>query len=180
MGFMWRLSGEPRSRIAGPFARILLKPYYGTRWRLAEADMSARLLSSGELAREAGVNVETLRYYERRGLLTRPMRTPNGHRRYDAEAVSILRLIKQAQDLGFTLAEITELLRGLERPGAVCDDVCRAIDARVGQVDAELARLRAQRSRLSRLRASCPRSRPLRECPVVVELKGVTPKGRRQ
>ncbi len=142
--------------------------------------MSERYLSSGELAREAGVNAETLRYYERRSLLPRPARTASGHRRYDPDAVALLRLIKRAQGLGFTLAEIRELLRGLERPQAVCDEVCRAIEAKIGQVDQELARLRGQRSRLSRLRAACPRTRPLRECPVIVELKGSTPKRRKR
>lgn len=140
--------------------------------------MSQRYLTSGQLAGEAGVNLETLRYYERRGLLPRPARTASGHRRYDLEAVSLLRLIKRAQELGFTLAEIHELLRGLERPKAVCDDVCRVIEAKIGQVDEELARLKAKRGRLSRLRAACPRTRPLRECPVIIELKGATQKRR--
>ena len=142
--------------------------------------MSQRYLSSGELARKAGVNSETLRYYERRDLLPRPERTASGHRRYGPEAVALLRLIKRAQELGFTLAEIRELLRGLERPSAVCDDVCQVIEAKIGHIDHELARLRTQRVRLSRLRAACPRTRPLRECPVIVELKGVTPKRRVQ
>lgn len=139
--------------------------------------MSQRYLSSGELARHAGVNTETLRYYERQKLLPLPARTESGHRRYDPGAVSLLLLIKRAQDLGFTLAEIRELLRGLEQPGAVCDDVCQVVEAKIGQVDEELARLRAQRMRLSRLRAACPRTRPLRECPVIVELR--TPTERR-
>ena len=133
--------------------------------------MSRRYLSSGELAREAGVGPETLRYYERRNILPRPARTASGHRRYDPDTVSILRLVRSAQDLGFTLAEIRELLEGMKRPGAVCDDVCRVIDAKVGNLDRELTRLRSQRARLTRLRAACPRTRPLSECPVVVELK---------
>lgn len=140
--------------------------------------MSQRYLSSGELAREAGVNSETLRYYERRDLLPRPARTASGHRRYGPEAVALLRLIKRAQNLGFTLAEIRELLRGLERPRAICDYVCQVIGAKIGHIDQELARLRTQRLRLSRLRAACPRTRPLRECPVVVELKKPKPRRR--
>ena len=133
--------------------------------------VSRKHLSSGELARQAGVNPETLRYYERRNILPPPVRTENGHRRYDPEAVSVLNLIKRAQELGFTLAEIRDLLRGLERQRAVCDDVCQVIDAKISEVEQELVRLRSQRTRLSRLRTSCPRTRPLRECPVIVELK---------
>jgi len=63
----------------------------------------------GEVATRAGVNVETLRYYERRGLLADPEREPSGHRRYDEDTVRFLRAIKDAQAVGFTLAEIAEL-----------------------------------------------------------------------
>jgi MerR family mercuric resistance operon transcriptional regulator len=67
-------------------------------------------LRSGEVARAAGVNPQTLRYYERRGLLSEPERTLGGHRVYRAEAVTVLRVIKAAQRLGFTLDEVAELL----------------------------------------------------------------------
>ena len=69
----------------------------------------------GEVAERAGVNVETLRYYERRGLLPAPERTPSGHRRYDQETVRFLGAIKEAQAVGFTLAEIAEYLRAARR-----------------------------------------------------------------
>ena len=69
----------------------------------------------GEAARRAGVNVETLRYYERRGLLPEPARAPGGHRRYDEDAVRFLRAIKDTQALGFTLAEIEDYLRVVRR-----------------------------------------------------------------
>ena len=67
-------------------------------------------LRSGQLASAAGVNLQTLRYYERRGLLAEPDRSPGGHRLYPAETVTVLRVIKAAQRLGFTLDEISELL----------------------------------------------------------------------
>ncbi|MEW2356267.1 MerR family transcriptional regulator [Spirillospora sp. NPDC029432] len=67
-------------------------------------------LRSGQVAAAAGVNQQTLRYYERRGLLNEPDRTPGGHRLYPAEAVTTLRVIKTAQRLGFTLDEVAELL----------------------------------------------------------------------
>ena len=67
-------------------------------------------MRSGEVAAAAGVNVETLRYYERRGLLARPLRSPGGHRLYRAGTVTVLRVIKAAQRLGFTLDEVAELL----------------------------------------------------------------------
>ena len=67
-------------------------------------------LRSGQVAAAAGVNVETLRYYERRGLLAEPGRSPGGHRVYDEDSVTTLRVIKAAQRLGFTLEEVAELL----------------------------------------------------------------------
>jgi MerR family mercuric resistance operon transcriptional regulator len=67
-------------------------------------------LRSGEVAAAAGVNLQTLRYYERRGLLAAPDRTPGGHRLYPAEAVTVLKVIKAAQRLGFTLDEVAGLL----------------------------------------------------------------------
>jgi len=67
-------------------------------------------LRSGQVAEAAGVNVETLRYYERRGLLADPDRSPGGHRLYPAETVTVLRVIKAAQRLGFTLDEVADLL----------------------------------------------------------------------
>jgi DNA-binding transcriptional MerR regulator len=75
-------------------------------------------LRSGELADAAGVNLQTLRYYERRGLLAEPRRTPGGHRLYPREALTILRVIKTAQRLGFTLDEVAELVDlGVHRHG---------------------------------------------------------------
>jgi DNA-binding transcriptional MerR regulator len=67
-------------------------------------------LRSSQVAAAAGVNLQTLRYYERRGLLAEPDRSPGGHRLYPAEAVTVLRVIKAAQRLGFTLEEISDLL----------------------------------------------------------------------
>ena len=72
-------------------------------------------MRAGEVARRAGVNIETLRYYERRGLLPEPARTPSGHRRYDEDVVRFLRAIKDVQATGFTLAEIEEYLRAVQR-----------------------------------------------------------------
>jgi DNA-binding transcriptional MerR regulator len=67
-------------------------------------------LRTGEVAKAAGVNVQTLRYYERRGLLRQPHRTPGGHRLYDEQTVTVLRVIKAAQRLRFTLDEVADLL----------------------------------------------------------------------
>jgi DNA-binding transcriptional MerR regulator len=92
-------------------------------------------LRSGELADAAGVNRETVRYYERRGLLAEPQRSPGGHRLYPAEALTILRVIKTAQRLGFTLDEVAELVDlGTHRHGRRID---RSLQRRGAQKLAE-------------------------------------------
>ncbi|MBO0867984.1 MAG: MerR family transcriptional regulator [Micromonosporaceae bacterium] len=102
-------------------------------------------LRSSQLAAAAGVNPQTLRYYERRGLLTEPDRTPGGHRVYPAETVTVLRVIKAAQRLGFSLDEVAELLdagpaeRGSHRRGEAGLQVRAA--AKLAEVEARIAEL---------------------------------------
>ncbi len=94
----------------------------------------------GEVARRAGVNIETLRYYERRGLVAEPPRGPSGHRTYDEETVRFVRAIKEAQGLGFTLAEIDEYLRVSRRRDA--SEALRVrVAEKIDQVDAKIAAL---------------------------------------
>ena len=105
----------------------------------------------GEVAERAGVNVETLRYYERRGLLPAPERTPSGHRRYDEETVRFLGAIKEAQAVGFTLAEIAEYLRAARRSRAPSEALRVRMAAKIDQIDARIAALRRMRDELARL-----------------------------
>jgi DNA-binding transcriptional MerR regulator len=100
-------------------------------------------LRSGELADAAGVNPQTLRYYERRGLLSEPDRTLGGHRVYPPEAITVLRVIKAAQRLGFTLDEITDLLdMGTHRHGSQPDAGLQArATAKLADVEAKIADL---------------------------------------
>lgn len=105
-------------------------------------------LRTSELAAAAGVNTQTLRYYERRGLLARPARSPGGHRLYPEQAVTVLRMIKAAQRLGFTLDEIAGLLT-TTRPSRRRDGGLRArVAVKLAEVDAELAELSAVRDTL--------------------------------
>jgi redox-sensitive transcriptional activator SoxR len=105
----------------------------------------------GEVAERAGVNVETLRYYERRGLLPVPERTPSGHRRYDEETVRFLGAIKEAQEVGFTLAEISEYLRAARRSRAPSEALRVRMAAKIDQIDARIAALRRMRDDLARV-----------------------------
>jgi DNA-binding transcriptional MerR regulator len=106
----------------------------------------------GEVAERAGVNVETLRYYERLGLLPAPERTPSGHRRYDDETVRFLGAIKEAQAVGFTLAEIAEYLRAAGRSGAPPSETLRVgMASKIDQIDERIAALRRMRDELARV-----------------------------
>lgn len=107
-------------------------------------------LRTGEVARAAGVNVQTLRYYERRGLLAEPVRTYGGHRAYPPEAVTTLHVIKAAQRLGFTLNEVAELLEvGRHRHGRPRPGLQQQARAKLEEVDARIADLQTIRSALS-------------------------------
>jgi DNA-binding transcriptional MerR regulator len=110
-------------------------------------------MTIGALARAAGVNVETVRYYERRGLLAAPARTQSGYRQYDDDALWRLQFVARAKRLGFTLTGITELLQADGAHGA--DDVLQAARAKLVAVDERRSALDAQRARLERLVRTC-------------------------
>src|SRR5262245_25128752 len=100
------------------------------------------VLRSGQLADLAGVNQQTLRYYERRGLLAEPARSPGGHRLYPAEALTLLRIIKAAQRLGFTLDEVAELVDlGRHRHDRRRDGLQARAAAKLAQIEAKIADL---------------------------------------
>src|SRR4249920_3922839 len=105
----------------------------------------------GEVAERAGVNVETLRYYERRGLLPEPERMPSGHRRYDEETVRFLRAIKEAQSVGFTLAEIGDYLGAARRSGSPSETLRVRMAAKIDEIDARIAGLRRMLDELARV-----------------------------
>ncbi|MEU9082875.1 MerR family transcriptional regulator [Streptomyces sp. NPDC048357] len=107
-------------------------------------------LRSGQVAEAAGVNIQTLRYYERRGLLAEPERSAGGHRLYTQEAVTVLRVIKAAQRLGFTLEEVAELLEaGRHRHGRPVAGVQQRAAAKLAEVDGKIADLTTMRAALA-------------------------------
>ncbi|MFF2204119.1 MerR family transcriptional regulator [Streptomyces sp. NPDC058145] len=111
--------------------------------------MTGDALRSGQVADAAGVNIQTLRYYERRGLLAAPDRSPGGHRLYGEEAVTVLRVIKAAQRLGFTLDEVAELLEaGRHRHGRSVSGLQDRAAAKLAEVDAKIADLTTIRAAL--------------------------------
>jgi MerR family mercuric resistance operon transcriptional regulator len=105
-------------------------------------------LRSGQVARAAGLNPQTLRYYERRGLLAEPDRTLGGHRVYPEETVTVLRVIKAAQRLGFTLDEVAELLESRTRGAAGSAGLRTRATGKLAEVEAKIADLRLVRDTL--------------------------------
>ena len=128
-------------------------------------------LRTGDLARQGGVHLETVRYYERRGLLPKPPRTSAGYRAFDVEAVRRLRFIKDAQALGFSLKEIKALLALRLDPRASCAEVRRRAEAKIADIDAKLRALRAMKRALVRLTAACAGRGPVSACPILESLE---------
>jgi len=125
---------------------------------------------TSELAGLAAVNPQTLRYYERRGLLAAPSRSAGGYRSYPPEAVRRVRFIKRAQELGFTLAEVETLLDLAGGGPDSCDAVRAMATEKIGDLRRRIADLQALEACLTQLAATCDLPRGQRECPIVQEL----------
>ncbi len=125
-------------------------------------------MTIGTLARAAGVNLETIRYYQRRGLIATPRKPPGGVRRYPHTALAQLRFVKRAQQLGFSLNEIGDLLALGEQS---CGATRRIAERRVADIEARLKDLQTMRRLLTRLIRECAAGRST-ACPIVQSLNG--------
>jgi MerR family transcriptional regulator, copper efflux regulator len=124
-------------------------------------------MSIGEVAEAAGVGVQAVRFYEREGLIATPARTKSGYRQYSASAIDQLRFIRRAQELGFTLKEIRELIALETVDGADCDEVCEAATAKVGAIQKKIDDLTRMKTELEALIQSCAGSVPVRQCRIM-------------
>ncbi len=125
-------------------------------------------MTIGELAKKAAVNVQTVRYYEREGLLPDAHRWPDsGYRDFDDEALLRLRFIRSAKDLGFTLREIRELLDLRILPGESCREVQRMLGIKLADVDRRMGEMRRMRRVLVRLECACERRTMAKTCPAL-------------
>lgn len=129
-------------------------------------------MTVSKLARAAGVGVETIRFYEKRGLIVQPERRSSGYRVYDEHAIARVRFIKSAQALGFTLTEIAGLIRLEQDSRAQCSDLQVRADDKVALIDRKIAELQKMRTELIRLSASCASDQPLSECRLMNCLTG--------
>jgi len=135
-----------------------------------EQMMEPETLRTGEVAARAGVNVQTLRYYERRGILKDPKRRASGYRAYPPDAVQLIRFIKRAQELGFTLTEIEDLLELRGNQESACSEVRGAAQAKIADIERKIRDLQAIKHALGLLVASCAKKGSPRRCPILEAL----------
>jgi MerR family mercuric resistance operon transcriptional regulator len=129
-------------------------------------------LSIGAAARRAGVNIETIRYYEREGVVPKPARAANGRRVYGEAEIGRLAFVRRARELGFALGEIRTLARLAAGPETACDEVLAMARAHLAGVRRKIRDLSRLEAVLARLAAQCGRGRP-RACPVIEALAGM-------
>src|SRR5216683_674504 len=127
----------------------------------------AMALKIGEVAERGGVNLQTIRYYEREKLLPEPPRLPSGYRMFPEQTVHRVRFIKRAQELGFSLAEIRDLLSIQIDPKRECSDVKRMAKTKIADIDEKIWTLEALKRVLGGLAELCPGRGTSSECPIL-------------
>ena len=128
-------------------------------------------LTIGHLAKKANVNIETIRYYERRGLIPEPPRRESGYREYPLETVTRIRFIKRAKELGFSLKEILELLTLRVEPDTSSYEVKKRAEAKIADIEEKIETLQRMKETLARLVKRCDGCRPTSECPILEALE---------
>ncbi len=124
-------------------------------------------MTIGQVARQAGVGVETVRFYEREGLLEEPPRRASGYRQYSEQEVKRIRFIKRAQQLGFSLKEIAELLMLRVDAHTSCEEVKQHTEAKIAQIEQKLLELQSMRQALLQVAALCTGQGPASACPML-------------
>ncbi len=127
----------------------------------------AETLTIGQVARQVGIGVETVRFYERRGLIESPPRGSSGYRLYEPEAIASLKFIRRAKELGFTLREIKQLLELKLDEDSTCEDVKQHAEAKIQDIDARLASLQQMRRALVDLTQACDGRGKMDGCPII-------------
>lgn len=128
------------------------------------------MLTVGQLAEQAGVGVETIRFYEREGLLAEPRRSPSGYRQYTPDAAERVRFLRRAQWLGFTLRDAKELLALRDDPNADRAEVREKATGKLADIDTRIAELQAMRVELAKLVATCRGAGPAAGCPIIAAI----------
>jgi len=129
--------------------------------------VTVETMTIGQVAKLSGIGIETIRFYEREGLIEEPARRESGYREYTNEVVTRLTFIKRAQELGFSLGEIGELLSLKLHPKGSCAEVRKRAEGKVTDIDTKIRDLQRMKKALMSLIASCVASRPITECPIL-------------
>ncbi len=130
------------------------------------------MLTIGQVASRAEVGVETVRFYEREGLLEKAARRPSGYRQFDEGVVARLAFIRRAKSLGFTLKEVRELLSLKLDPDGPTSEVKRRAEAKITDIEAKIRTLRKMKTSLTRLTRTCPGHGRTGDCPILESLEG--------
>ncbi len=128
-------------------------------------------MSIGKIAKASGIGVETVRFYERQGLLDEPQRAKNGYRVYSEPSATRLRFIKRAKALGFSLNEIREFLELRHRPGTTSAEIKTRTEEKLLDIRKKIRDLNAMKNALLHLSAACDGTMPLEECPILAALE---------
>ena len=134
------------------------------------AEIDRKPLTIGRLAREVGINLETVRFYERQGLLPRPPRSASGYRLFPTDAKRRLKFIKRAQELGFSLSEIRELLALRMSQRTTSGEIRKRTEAKIADIEGKIRSLDSMRKSLLKLVRSCGGCTPVSECPILESL----------
>ena len=124
----------------------------------------------GQVAKRSEVGIETIRYYEREGLLAEPERRASGYRQYDESVVKRLKFIRSSKELGFTLAEIKELLALWFDPNTRCQHVRHRAELKIADIEGKVRSLQKMKRSLKRIISQCETKESIDECPLWIEL----------
>jgi MerR family mercuric resistance operon transcriptional regulator len=136
------------------------------------AGTKTEAITIGRLAQEAGINLETVRFYERTGLLPKPPRSASGYRLFPADAARRLKFIKRAQELGFSLREIRELLSLRVSPRTNSAEIRKRTESKIADIESKIKTLDSMRRLLRKLAESCVACAPHSKCPILESLDG--------
>jgi MerR family copper efflux transcriptional regulator len=134
-------------------------------------EQKMKLMTIGNVSKQSGIGVETVRFYEKSGLINEPPRTESGYRQYPPSAVVRIQFIKRAKELGFTLKEIKELLNLRLDPMTTCDDVRQVAEEKQENVQAKIQSLQGIEKALGELISACAVGGPDGECPILEALE---------
>ncbi|MCH8076684.1 MAG: MerR family DNA-binding protein [SAR324 cluster bacterium] len=129
-------------------------------------------MTIGKVSSRTGVGIETIRFYERRGLIAEPARRPSGYRDYPPAVIERVRFIKKAKELGFSLREIAELLSLRVDNDRTCADVYSRATAKIGEIEEKMRELERMKGALETLASACTGAGPTGECPFLDALEG--------